>query len=156
MKLSYSGTIKTPVEFAYKYASDFDRLEQNGFGSMAPFKPVGDVRAPELGARWKSAVDFQGKPRRFSLELRELVENDRIVLGNASEKFDVDATYRFAPDGEGTKFDFELTAEAKTITSRLIMQTLQLARARIESAITADFKKMTADIEAEYINSQPA
>ncbi len=151
MKFDYNSTINVPVEFAYARATDFDKFESEGFGVMSKFEPIGDISAPEIGARWKVQSEFQGRQRKFSLQLRELLENEAVVLGNGSDKFDIEARFSFGKiDDENTDFTFEINSSASTITGRLIMQTMQLARSRIEKKLAVDFDAMRDRMEAEY------
>lgn len=151
MKFDYSRIIDVPVGFAFDQATDFNKFEAVGIGSMSPFVPTGDIRAPQIGARWKITSEFQGRDRRYSLELRELVKNERVVLGNGSQKFDVEAVFTFTPaQNEATLFGFAFEASAKTITGRLILQTLQLARGRIEGKMSESFDKMATEIESSH------
>ena len=151
MKFNYKSTIKVPVEFAYAKATDFEKFESEGFGNMSKFDPVGDVKAPKIGARWKVQSEFQGRQRKFALELRELLKNEAVILGNGSDKFDVEARFRFKKiDDQNTDFEFEIDSSAKTITGRLIMQTMQLARSRIEKKLTVDFDAMRDRMESDY------
>ena len=151
MELSYSNTINVPQEFAFGRATDFERFEKEGFGNLAPFEPRNDIRAPALGARWRTAAEFQGRPRRFSLELLELDAPGTMVLGNKSEKYDVEARFSFSAAGDNsTEFTFNLNAKAQSITGKLILQTIQLARARIVKSMQLDFDKMAERMEAAY------
>jgi hypothetical protein len=151
MELSYCNTINVPLHFAFARASDFERFEVEGFGALAPFEPRNNIRAPALGARWRTAAEFQGRPRRFSLELLEIVEPNMLVLGNKSEKYDVEARFAFTKAGaKSTKFDFTLNAKAQSITGKLILQTIQLARARIVKSMQTEFDKMAESMETAF------
>ncbi len=151
MELSYQNTINVPQAFAFARATDFERFEAEGFGNLAPFEPRNDIRAPALGARWRTAAEFQGRPRRFVLELLDIDAPGKLVLGNKSEKYDVEARFTFTEAGaEATAFAFSLNAKAQSITGKLILQTIQLARARIVKSMQADFDKMAERMEAAY------
>ncbi len=151
MELSYQNIINVPQAFAFDRATDFERFETEGFGNLAPFEPRSEIRAPELGARWRTSAEFQGRPRRFSLELLALEDPGTLVLGNKSEKYDVEALFEFTAVGEETtEFTFNLNAKAQSITGKLILQTIQLARARIVKSMQADFDKMAERMEAAY------
>lgn len=151
MELSYQSTINVPQDFAFDRATDFERFETEGFGNLAPFEPRNEVRAPKLGARWRTAAEFQGRPRRFSLELLELEDPGTMVLGNKSDKYDVEARFEFIEAGEEvTTFNFLLNAKAQSITGKLILQTIQLARARIVKSMQTDFDKMVERMETAY------
>jgi len=151
MELTYQRIINVPPSYAFACATDFGRFETEGFGNLAPFEPRNDIRAPEIGARWRTAAEFQGRPRRFSLQLLELVEPNRLVMGNKSEKYDVEAQMTFNDAGDGTTaFSFTLKAKARSITAKLILQTIQLARGRIVSSMQADFDQMAERMEAAY------
>ncbi|MCF6305106.1 MAG: SRPBCC family protein [Rhodobacteraceae bacterium] len=151
MKFDYKTTVNAPVEFVFARLTDFEKFEKVGFGNISKFKPIGDIAAPEIGAKWKLRSEFQGRQRSFSLQLRELIENKSVVLGNGSDKFDVEASFGLAKiDDENTGFIFEINSSAKTITGRLIMQTMQLARSRIEKKLATDFDAMRDRMEADY------
>jgi len=151
MKFDYKTTINVPVEFAYARLTDFDKFEKDGFGNISEFKPVGDIAAPDIGAKWKVRSEFQGRQRSFSLQLRQLLPNESVVLGNGTDKFDVEASFGLSKIDDGnTGFVFEINSSAKTITGRLIMQTMQLARSRIEKKLVVDFDAMRDRMEAEY------
>lgn len=151
MELQYSSVINVPQAFAFERATDFDQFEKEGFGMLAKFEPRAVIRAPEIGARWRTAAEFQGRPRIFSLQLLEMQSPGWLVLGNKSENYDVEAQFKFESTGETqTAFSFKLVAKAQSITSKLILQTLQLARARIEKSMQADFDEMGKKMEAAY------
>ena len=151
MELSYSCTINVPQKFAFSRATDFENFELQGFGNLSRFEPVSEVRAPEIGARWRTSSEFQGRPRRFSLELFELEPHSKVVLGNKSEKYDIESEFLFEEVGpEETGFSFNLNAKAQSITARLILQTIQLARARIEKSMQSDFDDMALRMEEAY------
>jgi len=151
MELTYSNIIKVPQAFAFDRATDFERFEAEGFGNLAPFEPRNEIRAPEIGAKWRTAADFQGRPRRFWLELLALEDPGTMVLGNKSKKYDVEARFSFVEaEADVTEFTFHLNAKAQSITGKLILQTIQLARARIVKSMQDDFDKMAARMEAAY------
>ncbi len=157
MKFDYKTTINVPVEYAFARLTDFDKFEKEGFGNISKFTPVGDISAPNIGAKWKVRSEFQGRQRSYALQLRKLVANETVVLGNGSDKFDVEACFGLSKmDSTKTNFTFELNASAKTITGRLIMQTMQLARSRIEKKLSADFDAMRDRMEAEYHSTNRA
>ena len=151
MEITYQRIINVPPSYAFARATDFRRFEAEGFGNLAPFEPRSEIRAPELGARWRTAAEFQGRPRRFSLQLLEMTEPNHLVLGNKSEKYDVEAQMSFKPTGtNATSFHFTLNAKARSITAKLILQTIQLARGRIVKSMQSDFETMAKRMEAAY------
>lgn len=151
MEISYQSIIKVPQAFAFARATDFERFESEGFGNLAAFEPRSEIRAPKIGARWRTAAEFQGRPRRFSLQLLQLEEPGKMVLGNKSEKYDIEAHFDFVEAGvEETEFHFRLDAKANSITAKLILQTIQLARSRIEKSMEDDFTKMGQQMEAAF------
>ena len=151
MELSYQSIINVPQAFAFERSTDFERFEAEGFGNLAMFEPRSEIRAPKIGARWRTAAEFQGRPRRFSLELFELDAPKKLVLGNKSEKYDIEAHFNFVElDAEKTEFTFKLDAKANSITAKLILQTIQLARSRIEKSMQEDFDEMGQRMEAAY------
>jgi len=155
MELSYNCTINVPQAFAFTRATDFEKFELEGFGNLGRFEPVSEIRAPEIGARWRTSSEFQGRPRRFSLELFELEPNQKLVLGNKSEKYDIEAHFGFDEiSAEETGFSFRLDAKAQSITARLILQTIQLARGRIEKSMQTDFENMARRMETAYAESK--
>ena len=151
MELQYSIVINVPQRFAFERATDFALFEEKGFGKLDPFERRSDIIAPEIGARWRTAAEFQGRPRRFSIQLLEMDPSEWLVLGNKSEKYDVEARFRFTETGDAqTTFSFHLVAKARSITAKLILQTIQLARGRIEKSMQADFEEMAKKMEASY------
>ncbi len=155
MELSYSSIINVPKAFAFARATDFVQFEAEGFGKLSPFERRSEIEAPNIGTRWRTSSEFQGRARRFSLELLELKPSELMVLGNKSEKYDIEARFSFEEHTEGeTEFSFKLVAKAQSITARLILQTIQLARGRIESSMTTEFEKMGRNMEDAYFASQ--
>ena len=151
MELSYTSIISVPQAFAYQRATDFEKFEAEGFGKLSKFEPTSTIRAPEVGARWRTSSEFQGRPRRFSLQLFTLEPDSKLVLGNKSEKYDVEAHFSFdIRSEEETEFTFALVAKAQSITARLILQTIQLARGRIEQSMQSDFEAMARRMETAY------
>ena len=151
MEMQYSIDINVPQQFAFERATDFALFEAEGFGKLDKFERRSELRAPEIGVRWRTAAEFQGRPRRFSLQLLALEPAELLVLGNKSEKYDVEARFRFTQVNDTqTTFAFHLVAKAQSITAKLILQTIQLARGRIEKSMQADFGEMAQKMEAAY------
>ncbi len=155
MELTYKTIINVPQAFAFEKATDFARFEREGFGKLSPFEPRSEIKAPGIGARWRTSSEFQGRPRRFSLELFKLDGPEAMVLGNKSEKYDIEAHFLFKEIGEEeTEFTFHLDAKAQSITAKLILQTIQLARGRIEKSMQTEFEKMALNMEEAFDESR--
>lgn len=151
MKLKVAEDVDAPLGFVYVRMADFTRLEEEIRGRGAELKRDGNWTQAAAGCGWKGNVTVRGKPRRIDASIGHMAENDTILV--ESKVGGMDCTYEMtfyemAP--EITRVSTVLELKPNTLSARLVIQTLKLARGRVLQKMTGSLVRRGNEIEAEY------
>ncbi|MEP2640318.1 SRPBCC family protein [Roseobacter sp.] len=134
MKLSTQEIIKLPIAVAFDALSDFTQLERAARRRDAVVRRVGDVRTPGVGMAWKATFEVGGRRRDVELVVVEYTPGERLVVDFVSQglygttRMDLVALSR-----DRTRVIVGLEMRASTLVARLLLQSLKLAKPRINS-----------------------
>ncbi|MCC5971368.1 MAG: SRPBCC family protein [Pararhodobacter sp.] len=139
MKIDATKDFKRPRGKVFASFSDPARVDAvlGSVGTQLRREGAGDV-----GSVWHMVVSVGGKERPVSVTLAERIAADTIRLAATSDMVDVDMVFSFAdmPD-EGCKVTSEATLTPRTLAARVGLQTLRLAKGKIEQRLV---RAMTA------------
>jgi carbon monoxide dehydrogenase subunit G len=154
MKLVSRHDIEAPVDFVFQALSDFDYWER-----VAMRRGAEVVRAdrPKLGGRpgtdpvWQVRFTLRGKDRKITLRVVEVTAPARLAFDGAGQMFDGQgAVDLIALGGKRTRLTMASDIKPKTIAARLIIQSLKLARRRVQARLDKRVGALAADIEGRW------
>lgn len=146
MKFSTREDIDAPIDHVFARVSDFTGFERAALRRGAEVTRADRLAQPGPGMVWKIAFDWRHKRRQLVAELVEFRPPNR-------QQFDFDAkslrgtlgVELIAMSPRRTRVVVELEFRPKTLTARLIVQSLRMTRARQ----TARFRQRVADLARE-------
>jgi len=151
MKFKVAEDIDAPVSVVWERFTDFSMFEDDVRGRGAEISRVGNWDKAAEGVEWRGAVTVRGKRRAVASKVTRMVTEDICVL--ESRIGGMDCVYemnfiRLSP--EVTRVGLVLDLSPDTLTARLILQTLKLARGRVLQLMQAILARQGNAAEATY------
>lgn len=153
MKFKVAEDVDAPLDFVYSRMADFSRLEDEIRGSGAELRREGNWTQAAEERAWKGSVTVRGKPRRIDAVIGHMAENDTILV--ESKVGGMDCSYEmtfYEMSPTITRIATVLELKPNTLSARLIIQTLKLARGRVLQKMTGSLVRRGNEIEADYRN----
>lgn len=155
MRLVAKQDVEAPAVFVFQQLSDFDSWERAAMRRGADVERSATPAKPGTGTSWRARFDYRGKPRQAQVMVEALEAPALLVLAadsppaGAGLQIDiVDLTMR------RTRIEVRLEIKPKTLAARLFLQSLRLARSRVERRFSRSIEQLAAEIEDRYRRSQ--
>jgi carbon monoxide dehydrogenase subunit G len=146
MKLSTRDDIEAPIAFVFEHLTDFEAWERAALRRGAEVQRTDRLAAPGPGLSWEVAFDFRGRRRELDLRLDRMEPPVRLVFSgvgpNSEGTLDIELIELAA---RRTRVAVRLEVKPRTLVARLFLQSLKLAKARVEGR----FKSRVAQLAAE-------
>jgi len=132
MKFKVSEDVDAPADITWTRFTDFSGIEAEAKGRGADLARVGNWTAPEVGCAWRGSIRVRGRMRPLTSEIVALDGPDRCeittVIGGMQASYDM--TF-LSLRADMTRVQVTLDLSANTLSARLALQTLKLARGRV-------------------------
>lgn len=141
MKLSTREDIEAPIVYVYKRVSDFAGFERRALrqGIDVSCRSQG---AADVGTLWDIALEFRGRARKVQAELTKLEPEHAIEIESQSDGLTaVTQVELVALSATRTRVLVSFDMRARTLTARVLLQSLKLAKA----TMTRRFKARVLD-----------
>ncbi|WP_333713091.1 SRPBCC family protein [Yoonia sp.] len=150
MKFSTREDIEAPIGFVFEKISDFDAYERRALRQGAEVSRRTEGPAA-VGTTWDIGFSFRGRPRKVVAELTKLDPPSGLVITSASEGLDlVTEVDLIALSQSRTRVMVNVDLRAKTLTARLLLQSLKLAKSRTDKRFRARVLDYAEDIEDRF------
>lgn len=132
MKFKVSEDVDAPADITWARFTDFSGIEAEVTGRGADIARDGNWQAPAAGSGWRGSVKVRGRMRPVTSEITALTAPERCEI--STRVGGMDALYEMTflelrPDM--TRVQAVLDLSANTLSARLALQTLKLARGRV-------------------------
>lgn len=156
MKLTTREDIDAPIAFVFAQLTDFEGWERAALRRGAEVQRTDTLRRPGPGMAWAAGFVYRGKPRKLALRLDTLAPPSRIGFSgqspNVTGSLELDLM-EMSP--KRTRVSVALEVKPRTLISRLFLQSLRLAKARMQGRYKARVAQVGAEIETRYARSAP-
>ncbi|MBO9474526.1 SRPBCC family protein [Shimia sp. R10_1] len=154
MELTGREDIDVPIEQAFIMLSDVEVYERSALRRGAEVTRLDSLPQAGVGAIWEIAFLLRGKPRTVNLEMTRLDAPNEIAMRAKIQGLETDIKFELvALSRTKTRVQFWSGMKAKTLSSRLLLQSLKLARNNINKRIRSRLTGMRADLEERYRQS---
>lgn len=151
MKFKVAEDVDAPTGFVFERMTEFTQVEDDLRRRGVELQRQGNWARAERGVRWRGAATVRGKQRPIEAELSRLEPDETAVVD--SRIGGMDCTYELSfvtLQPEVTRVAATLELKPNTLTARLIIQTLKLARGRVLQRMTASLARQGNQIEADW------
>jgi hypothetical protein len=156
LKLRVSDDIEAPVDRVWAGFSDFSPVETEARARGAELVRVGDWRAAHLGASWRGSVAVRGKTRPIDARIATFVPGETCVVesrvGGMSSTYEI-TLIPLSPSL--TRVAVVLELRASTLSARLLLQTLKVARRRVMQRLEGAIVRQGQAVERDWRARSP-
>lgn len=132
MKFKVSEDVDAPADITWARFTDFTGIEAEALGRGAELSRVGNWASPTAGCGWRGSAKIRGRVRPVASEISVLDGPERCeiktTVGGMEAVYDM-TFLELRPDM--TRVQVTLDLSANTLSARLALQTLKLARGRV-------------------------
>lgn len=132
MKFKVSEDVDAPQALVWARFTDFSGFEDDIRGRGATLNRVGNWTQTAEGVEWRGEVTVRGMNRAIASKVSRLVPQTLCIVESRVGGMDCHYEMGFvALSPEITRVTLVLDLSADTLTARLLLQTLKLARGRV-------------------------
>jgi hypothetical protein len=151
MKLTAKTDLEVPVEFLFAVLADTTAWEREAIRRGVEVERPADMPLNGVGAGWRIRVRFRGRVRKVMLRLDELVQDQTVAYAFEGEALTGSAMLETRSLSlRRSRLKVTIEAKPKTLAARLFLNTLRLARRRVEDRLEMRVGQLGARIEQNY------
>lgn len=150
MKFSTREDIEAPIDYVFDRVTDFAAFERRALrqGAEVNRRDDGEIG---VGTVWDVAFKFRGRDRKVAAKLVVLDRPNAMQIESASDGLDAITIVELVALSQArTRVLVSLDLKAKTLTARLLLQSLKLAKTKISKRFKARVLDYAEDIEDRY------
>jgi hypothetical protein len=155
MKLTTRQDIEAPAAFVFAAMMDFDAWERSALRRGADVVRTDRLQGVMPGRSWLIKFSYRGKSRQLDLRLTELEQPSVMVFagkGASLEGLGRIDLLELAP--RRTRLSVTVDLRPRSIGARLVLQSLRLAKARLNRRFSDRVGQVFAEIEDRYRQSK--
>ncbi len=151
MKFVEREDIEAPIEYVFSQISDFPALERSAMRRGAEVQRVDNLGQNGIGMAWDTSFMLRGKRRDMHLEMTDYDEPNCLAVESNSANL---AGYMMidlvALSRRRTRLTVEVSVKPKTLTARLLLQSLKLARTNMTRRFALRVAEYAKDVEDRF------
>ncbi len=151
MKLTAKTDLEAPVEFLHAYLCDNATWEREAIRRGVEVERPADMPLTGVGAGWRIRVPFRGKVRKVLLRVDDIVQDQTIAYSFEGQALVGTTLLEMkALSPRRSRLKVTIDAKPKTLAARLFLNTLRLARRKVEERFEKRVGKLGARVEERY------
>lgn len=151
MKFTIAEDFDAPPAQVWARVVDFAAVEADARSRGAVLNRVGDWQSLSEGAAWRGSVPIRGKSKPIEAQVTKLAHEEGLSIesriGGMACVYEVSLVPLSAAV---TRINVTLDLAAKTLSARLLLQTLKLARKRVRARLTANVRRQGNAAEGDW------
>lgn len=150
MKFSTREDIDAPADFVFEAVSDFAAFERQALRRGADVRRV-DQGPVIVGSAWDIAFQYRNKDRRMRATVKSLDAPNALFVESVASGIDgITKVELVALSPKRTRIAVSIELSAKTLSARLLLQSLKLAKATLTKRFKSRIAEQAAGIEERY------
>jgi carbon monoxide dehydrogenase subunit G len=151
MKITSRQDIEAPVAFVYDALKDFDYWERAAMRRGADVTRTNALQTIGPGLAWAIRFPLRGKDRKVSLRLVSLDAQSKLEFAGQGGNYTGTAVVDLLELG-AKRTRLSMVAEIKPVglAARLVLQSLKLARGRMQGRVDKRTAAIAAEIEERF------
>jgi hypothetical protein len=151
MKFKVSEDVDAPQEMVWARFTDFSGFEEDARGRGAILNRVRNWTQTVQGVEWRGEVTVRGKSRPITAKVTQLVPQELCIVDSRIGGMNCHQEIIFVPlSTTVTRVALMLDLSADTLTARLLLQTMKLARGRVLQKLQGVLARQGNAVEAAY------
>jgi carbon monoxide dehydrogenase subunit G len=148
MKLATKKDVEAPISAVWAGLSDHEAWERAAMRRGVDVTRTDSLRQSGAGMSWHAKFDFRGKPRKVDMTLTEMVEPNLVGFTLVSSAVEVVTRIElFEMSTKRTRLHVTCDMKPRTLGARLFLQSLRLARAKVDRKFDARIAQLALDLE---------
>lgn len=149
MEFEAKEDINASVDDVFEVLSDVDTIERQALRRGVKVKRVTAHTAPAPGMAWKATFKFRGRSRDCDIELVRVEPNERLKFHSRTAGLDTGVEVEvLALSKTHTRVISRAELTPKTLSARLLVQSMKLARGKLQRRFSQGMTQMKREIEA--------
>ncbi|MCV2882830.1 SRPBCC family protein [Actibacterium sp. XHP0104] len=149
MKFSSKEDIAAPIEQVFMALTDFETFERAAMRRGIEVMRSDGPGTGGVGTEWQCRVPYRGKTRKLSTRIDRFDTPEHLVLGwvimGLSGQMDIELV-QLSP--RQTRMSIALEMKPNSLTARLFIQSLRLAKASLNRKFKRGVARFSEDLEA--------
>jgi len=151
MKFTAKEDIEAPIDAVFRAVSDFDAFERSALRRGAQVQRVSQKTYSETLIAWDVTFPFRGKKRKMLAELVEFDSPHRVLFKSMSSGIKGEAVLDLVALSRGrTRLSVVLDFKPKTLAARVMIQSLRIAKNRLNTRYRMRVASFASDIEDRF------
>lgn len=151
MKFSTRQDIEAPIGYVFDRTADFEAIERQAMRRGITVDRIDDLDIPACGMRWNVEFDYRGKARKIKGELTGYDSPNSYMIRSVSGGVEADFDVEFLPLSRGrTRVIVGLQLSPKTISARLLVQSLKLAKTSLDARFAKRIAQFASEVQDRY------
>lgn len=153
MQFSATHDLKLTQNDLFKRLTDFEYFEQLARGKGVDLERTsGDAGAAAAGMAWQAVFKLAGKQRQITTTLVEMVAPDTLQFEFSSANMTGRSTVTLDPLSQTqTRLNVEIDLQPQTLSARLFVQSLKLARAQANKRFQGRITRFAQFLENQSV-----
>ncbi len=152
MKFSTRQDIEAPIDFVFRHAADFEAHARQAMRRGIEVARADNLDEPAPGMCWNLRFSYRGKARRMFGELVEFEAPTGFAIQSESGGIESRFEAEFLTLSQGrTRLRAGLQISPRTLSARLLVQSMKLAKGRLSDAFAARVAQFAEDLEDRYV-----
>lgn len=155
MKLTSKTDLEAPIGFVYATLADFPTWEREVVRRGVEIERPADSPHTGKGATWRVRAPYRGKVRKVQIQVTDAVQDDKLVFGIDAPSIEGTSMLELISlSPRRTRLRLTLDVRPKTLAARLFINTLRLAKRRVDTRFDKPVAQLAARIEEMYQRSR--
>lgn len=150
MQLTAREDIEAPLNRVFAALSDFDSVERQALRRGVDVQRTsGPVTGPAEGLAWRAGFTFRGKKRTADITLTEYQPPEGMTFDSVTGGLNVQMVMDVvALSRTRTRISVTVELKPKTLSARLLVQSLKLAKGGMDRRFRDRMKVLARDLES--------
>ncbi len=151
MKLTAKTDLEVPAAAVFATLIDHPAWEREAIRNGVEVERPAGTPAMGVGAEWRIRGHFRGKSRKVQVRIKDLTPDQRLVLGLDSPTIEGTTWLEvmvLSPRRSRLRVDLEV--KPKTLAARLFINTMRLAKGRVQARFEKGLVRLGARIKDRY------
>lgn len=151
MKFTVKQDVDAPIAFAFAYLADFGAWERSAMRRGAEVARTDQMRSPAAGMSWTATFPYRGKLRKLDIRLTKMGLPHKLNLTAHSTAIEVDLAADLAEmSARRSRLHLTLEVLPRNLAARLFIQSMRLARTRVDRKFALRVAQIITEIETAY------